>query len=31
VVEMGLAALGLPHGKGGAQAALEYLAKAVPA
>jgi alanine-glyoxylate transaminase/serine-glyoxylate transaminase/serine-pyruvate transaminase len=31
VVEMGLAALGLPHGKGGAQAAVEYLAKAVPA
>jgi alanine-glyoxylate transaminase/serine-glyoxylate transaminase/serine-pyruvate transaminase len=31
VVEMGLAALGLPHGKGGAQAAIEYLTKAVPA
>jgi alanine-glyoxylate transaminase/serine-glyoxylate transaminase/serine-pyruvate transaminase len=31
VVEMGLAVLGLPHGKGGAQAAVEYLAKAVPA
>ena len=31
VVEMGLAALGLPHGKGGAQVAVEYLAKAVPA
>jgi alanine-glyoxylate transaminase / serine-glyoxylate transaminase / serine-pyruvate transaminase len=31
VVEMGLAALGLPHGKGGVQVAVEYLAKAVPA
>jgi alanine-glyoxylate transaminase/serine-glyoxylate transaminase/serine-pyruvate transaminase len=31
VVEMGLAALGVPHGKGGAQVAIEYLAKAVPA
>ncbi|MBV8837356.1 MAG: aminotransferase class V-fold PLP-dependent enzyme, partial [Alphaproteobacteria bacterium] len=31
VVEMGLAALGMPHGKGGTQAAVEYLAKAVPA
>jgi len=31
VVEMALAALGLPHGKGGAAAAIEYLAKAVPA
>jgi alanine-glyoxylate transaminase/serine-glyoxylate transaminase/serine-pyruvate transaminase len=31
VVEMGLTALGLPHGKGGAQVAVEYLAKAVPA
>jgi alanine-glyoxylate transaminase / serine-glyoxylate transaminase / serine-pyruvate transaminase len=31
VVEMALAALGVPHGKGGAQAAVEYLAKAVPA
>ncbi|HMK80506.1 MAG TPA: aminotransferase class V-fold PLP-dependent enzyme [Xanthobacteraceae bacterium] len=31
VVEIGLAALGIPHGKGGAQAAVEYLAKAVPA
>ena len=31
VVEMGLAALGLRHGKGGAQVATEYLAKAVPA
>jgi len=31
VVEMALAALGIPHGKGGAQAAVEYLAKSVPA
>jgi len=31
VVEMALAALSIPHGKGGAQAAVEYLAKAVPA
>ena len=31
VVEMALAALGLPHGKGGAQAAVEFLAKSVPA
>ena len=31
VVEMALAALSVPHGKGGAQAAVEYLAKAVPA
>jgi len=31
VVEMGLTALGMPHGKGGAQAAIEYLAKAAPA
>jgi alanine-glyoxylate transaminase/serine-glyoxylate transaminase/serine-pyruvate transaminase len=31
VVEMSLAALGVPHGKGGAQAAIEYLAKALPA
>ncbi len=30
-VEMGLVALGLPHGRGGAQAAVEYLAKAVAA
>ena len=28
VVEMGLAALGIPHGKGGAQAAAEFLAQA---
>ena len=31
VVEMALAALGLPHGKGGVQAAVDYLAKSVPA
>jgi alanine-glyoxylate transaminase/serine-glyoxylate transaminase/serine-pyruvate transaminase len=31
VIEMALAALGLPHGKGGMTAAVEYLAKAVPA
>jgi alanine-glyoxylate transaminase/serine-glyoxylate transaminase/serine-pyruvate transaminase len=31
VVEMALAALGIPHGKGGVQAAVEYLAKSVPA
>jgi alanine-glyoxylate transaminase/serine-glyoxylate transaminase/serine-pyruvate transaminase len=31
VVEMALAALGLPHGKGGVTAAVEYLAKSVPA
>src|SRR6478672_4949790 len=31
VVEMALAALNIPHGKGGAQAAVEFLAKAVPA
>lgn len=31
VVEMAMAALGIPHGKGGANAAIEYLAKAVPA
>ena len=30
-VEIGLTALGLPHGKGGSAAAIEYLAKAVPA
>jgi len=30
-VEMALSALGIPHGRGGAQAAVEYLAKAVPA
>ncbi len=30
-VEIGLAALGLPHGKGGPAAAIDYLAKAVPA
>jgi alanine-glyoxylate transaminase/serine-glyoxylate transaminase/serine-pyruvate transaminase len=31
VVEMALGALGLPHGKGGTQAAVEFLAKSVPA
>ena len=31
VIEMALGALGIPHGKGGIQAAVEYLAKAVPA
>ena len=31
VVEMALVALGLPHGKGGVQAAVEWLAKSVPA
>jgi alanine-glyoxylate transaminase/serine-glyoxylate transaminase/serine-pyruvate transaminase len=30
VVEMGLSALGLPYGKGGVQAAVDYLAKSVP-
>jgi len=30
VVEMGLAALKVPHGKGGTAAAIEYLASAVP-
>jgi alanine-glyoxylate transaminase/serine-glyoxylate transaminase/serine-pyruvate transaminase len=30
VIEMALAALGIPHGKGGAQAAIDYLASAVP-
>ncbi len=30
-VEIGLTALGLPHGRGGSAAAIEYLAKAVPA
>ena len=30
VVEMGLSALGLPYGKGGVQAAIDYLAKSVP-
>ena len=30
-VEMGLAALGIPHGRGGAQAAIDWLARAVPA
>jgi len=31
VVEMGLAALGIPHGKGGVQAAIDWLARSVPA
>jgi len=31
VVEMALAALGIPHGRGGAQAAAAWLAKAAPA
>jgi alanine-glyoxylate transaminase/serine-glyoxylate transaminase/serine-pyruvate transaminase len=31
VVEMALSALQLPHGKGGVQAAVEFLAKSVPA
>ena len=31
VVEMALAALAMPHGKGGVQAAVEFLAKSVPA
>jgi alanine-glyoxylate transaminase/serine-glyoxylate transaminase/serine-pyruvate transaminase len=31
VVEMALTAVGIPHGKGGAQAAIDYLASAVPA
>jgi alanine-glyoxylate transaminase/serine-glyoxylate transaminase/serine-pyruvate transaminase len=31
VVEMALAALGIPHGKGGVDAAVEYLARSVPA
>ncbi len=31
VVETALAAVGVPHGRGGVQAAIDYLAKAVPA
>src|SRR5256714_4326756 len=31
VIEMALAALGIPHGRGGVQAAVEVLAKSVPA
>jgi alanine-glyoxylate transaminase/serine-glyoxylate transaminase/serine-pyruvate transaminase len=31
VVEMALAAVGMAHGKGGAAAAIDYLAKEVPA
>jgi alanine-glyoxylate transaminase/serine-glyoxylate transaminase/serine-pyruvate transaminase len=30
-IEMGLAALGIPHGRGGVQAAVEYLATQVKA
>ena len=30
-VEMAMGALGMPHGRGGAQAAVEFLAKSVPA
>ena len=30
-VEMGLGALGIPHGKGGVQAAIDWLAQSVPA
>ncbi|MBT5159207.1 MAG: aminotransferase, partial [Alphaproteobacteria bacterium] len=29
VLEMGFQALGVPHGKGGAQAAIDYLADAI--
>ena len=31
VVETGLAAAGIPHGRGGVQAAIDWLAEAVPA
>jgi alanine-glyoxylate transaminase/serine-glyoxylate transaminase/serine-pyruvate transaminase len=31
VIEMALSALGIPHGKGGAEAAIDYLAQSVPA
>ncbi len=31
VVEIGLGALGIPHGKGGVQAAIDWLAQSVPA
>jgi alanine-glyoxylate transaminase/serine-glyoxylate transaminase/serine-pyruvate transaminase len=31
VLEVGMKALGIPHGRGGAQAAIEYLGEAVPA
>ena len=31
IIEVGLIALGIPHGKGGAQAAIDYLGEAVPA
>ena len=30
-IEMGLTAVGIPHGRGGVQAAVEYLAREVPA
>ena len=30
-VEVGLAALGIPHGRGGVQAAIDWLGEAVPA
>jgi alanine-glyoxylate transaminase/serine-glyoxylate transaminase/serine-pyruvate transaminase len=30
VIEMGLAALGIPHGKSGVQAAIDWLAEQVP-
>jgi alanine-glyoxylate transaminase/serine-glyoxylate transaminase/serine-pyruvate transaminase len=31
VIEMALAALNIPHGKGGAQAAIDWLGEQVPA
>jgi alanine-glyoxylate transaminase/serine-glyoxylate transaminase/serine-pyruvate transaminase len=31
VIETGLVALGIPHGKGGVQAAIDWLGKSVPA
>ncbi len=31
VAELGLAAVGIPHGKGGVQAAIDWLTEAVPA
>jgi alanine-glyoxylate transaminase/serine-glyoxylate transaminase/serine-pyruvate transaminase len=31
VVETGLIALGIPHGKGGVQAAVDWLGRSVPA
>jgi alanine-glyoxylate transaminase/serine-glyoxylate transaminase/serine-pyruvate transaminase len=30
-VEIGLSALGIPHGKGGVQAAIDWLGQSVPA